>query len=162
MVNLLAGMNGLEAGLGLVYTGMLGLFAVYHQNYFVAVLCLATFSSLLAFIRFNWIPAKIFPGDSLTYLLGAVLACVAIVGNMEKAVMIVSIPFAIEFFLKARSKFKARSFGYYKNGKIASFHGKEVYSLVHVFTRTQRFTEKQVVVGLMLFEFFISCLIWII
>jgi len=180
MVNLLAGMNGLEAGLGIVYMGMLGLFAVYHQNYFAAVLALSTFASLLAFLKFNWVPAKIFPGDSLTYLLGAVLACIAIMGNMEKAVMIVSIPFAIEFFLKARSGFKAKSFGYYKssetskflgrqkpkgflaNGKIASHHGKKVYSLVHFFTRTEKFTEKQIVISLMIFEFLISLLIWVV
>ena len=162
MVNLLAGMNGLESGLGLVYTGMLGLFAAYHGNYFASVICLATFASLLAFFKFNFVPAKIFPGDSLTYLLGAVLACVAVLGNMEKAVIIVSIPFAIEFFLKARSGFKARSFGYYKNGKIASYHGKKVYSLVHLFTRTERFTEKQIVIFLMIFEFLISLLIWVV
>lgn len=162
MVNLLAGMNGLEAGLGLVYMGMLGLFAAYNGNYIAAVLALSTFAALLAFLKFNWVPAKIFPGDSLTYLLGAVLACIAIVGNMEKAVMIVSIPFAIEFFLKARSRFKAKSFGTYKNGKVASLHGKKVYSLVHLFTRTERFTEKQIVIYLMLFEFLISLLIWIV
>jgi len=162
MVNLLAGMNGLEAGLGLVYTGMLGLYAAVHQNYFAAVLCLATFASLLAFLKFNWVPARIFPGDSLTYLLGAVLACVAVLGNMEKSVIIVSIPFVIEFFLKLRSRFRAASFGNYKNGKIANIYGNKVYSLTHVFSRTQKFTEKQIVIFLMIFEFLICLLIWVV
>lgn len=162
MVNLLAGLNGLEAGLGLAYIGMLGLFAAYHQNYFVSVLCLATFAALLAFLKFNWFPAKILPGDSMTYLLGAVLACIAIVGNMEKAVIICAIPFAIEFFLKARSKFKAESFGIYKNGKIANIYGKNIYSLVHIFSRTEKLTEKQIVISLMVIELLISSLIWII
>ena len=162
MVNLLAGFNGLEAGLGIVYMGMLGLFALYNQNYVAAAISLATFSSLLAFLIFNWYPAKILPGDSLTYLLGAVLACIAILGNMEKAVIICAIPFAIEFFLKAGSRFKAQSFGYWENGKIKSLYGKKVYSLTHLFTRTGKFSEKQLVLYLMALEFLISLLIWIV
>jgi len=160
MVNLLAGFNGLEAGMGIVYTGMLGLFALYHQNYVAAVIAFVTFSSLLAFLIFNWCPAKIFPGDSLTYLLGAVLACIAILGNMEKAVIIVAIPFAIEFFLKARSKFKAQSFGYWEKGKIKSLYGKQIYSLTHFFTRNGKFSEKQIVIYLMIIELIFSLLIW--
>jgi UDP-N-acetylglucosamine--dolichyl-phosphate N-acetylglucosaminephosphotransferase len=162
MVNLLAGFNGLEAGLGVVYTGMLGLFALYHHSPIAAIIALVTFSSLLAFLIFNWSPAKIFPGDSLTYLLGAVLASIAILGNLEKAVIIVAIPFAIEFFLKARSRFKAQSFGYWENGKIKSLYGKKIYSLTHLFTRKGKYTEKQIVIFLILIELIFSLLIWIV
>jgi UDP-N-acetylglucosamine--dolichyl-phosphate N-acetylglucosaminephosphotransferase len=161
-VNLLAGFNGLEAGMGLIYTGMLGLYAYSNGSYIAAVIALTAFASLLAFIKFNWTPAKIFPGDSLTYLLGAVLACIAILGNMEKAVLIISIPFLIEFILKARSKFKAQSFGYWKNGKICSLYGNKIYSLTHLFTRAGKFTEKQIVIFLMLIEFIFALLIWVI
>lgn len=162
MINLLAGMNGLEAGLGVVYIGMLGLFAWQHQSYVAAVIALAAFCPLLAFLIFNWYPARIFPGDSLTYLLGAVLASIAILGNMEKAVIIASIPFAIEFFLKARSKFKAQSFGYFENGKIRSLYGKKIYSLTHVFMKNGKYTEKQIVIFLMIIELIFSLLIWIV
>lgn len=161
-VNLLAGFNGLEAGLGIIYTGMLGLYAFTHGSYVASIIALTTFAALLAFIKFNWTPAKVFPGDSLTYLLGAVLACIAILGNMEKAVLIVSIPFLIEFILKATSRFKAQSFGYWKDGKICSLHGNKIYSLTHLFTRTGKFTEKQIVVFLMLIELIFALLIWII
>ncbi|MFC1685661.1 hypothetical protein ACFLZZ_01405 [Nanoarchaeota archaeon] len=162
MVNLLAGFNGLESGMGIVYVGMLGLYAAYNQRFIAAVIAWATFAALLAFLRFNWTPAKILPGDSLTYLLGGVLACIAILGNMEKAVGIIAIPFAIEFFLKSRSKFKAHSFGKYKNGKIISLNDKKVHSLTHLFTNSGKFTEKQIVVSFILFEFIFSLLIWII
>jgi len=162
MINLLAGFNGLEAGLGVVYIGMLGLYAAYHGRYVAAVIALVTFAALLAFLFFNWSPAKILPGDSLTYLLGGVLASIAILGNMEKAVGIVAVPFAIEFFLKAKSKFKAKTFGRYKDGKIISLHGKKIYSLPHLFTRTGKFTEKQIVVSLIIMELIISSLIWVI
>jgi len=161
-VNLLAGFNGLEAGLGIVYTGMLGLYAFSNGSYVAAIISLTTFAALLAFLKFNWYPSRIFPGDSLTYLLGGVLACIAILGNMEKAVFIVSIPFLIEFILKARSKFKAQSFGYWKNGKIYSLYGNKVYSLTHLFTRTEKFTEKQIVIFLMLIELIFCLLIWIV
>lgn len=162
MVNLLAGINGLEGGMGLVYFGMLGLYAFYNNNYIAAVLSLVTLFALVAFLKFNWYPAKIFPGDSLTYLLGAVLACIAILGNMEKAVIIISIPFAIEFFLKARSRFKAQSFGQYSKGKVKSLHGDSIYSLVHLFTQEGKYTEQQITIRLMIFEFFVSLLIWLI
>jgi len=162
MVNMLAGFNGLEAGMGIIYTGMLGIYAITNQNYVAAVIALAAFASLLAFLIFNWYPAKILPGDSLTYLLGAVLACIAILGNMEKAVIIVSVPFIIEFFLKARTRFKAQSFGYFEKGKIRSIYGSKIYSIPHFFTRTRKFTEKQIVIGIMIIELLFSLLIWII
>lgn len=162
MVNLLAGFNGLEAGLGLVCMGSLGLYALANNNYISIVLALSTFAALLAFLIFNWYPAKIFPGDSLTYLIGGVLACIAILGNMEKAVIIVAIPFAIEFFLKLRSRLKAQSFGYLEKGRIKSLYGRKIYSLTHLFSRTGKFTERQIVLGLILIEFLFSLLIWVI
>ncbi len=162
MVNLLAGFNGLEAGSGVIYIGMLGLYAAYNQRYVAAIIALVAFASLLAFLYFNWTPAKILPGDSLTYLLGGVLACIAILGNMEKAVGIVAIPFAIEFFLKARSKFKAKTYGFWKDGKIVSLHGREIYSIPHLLTRTGRFTEKQITLMVMLLHLIFSSLIWVV
>lgn len=161
MVNMLAGFNGLETGMGIVYTGMLGLYSYVHHSYLAALLALLTFSSLIAFYYYNRYPAKILPGDSLTYLLGAIIACIAILGNIEKAALIVSIPFFIEFILKSRTRFKAQSFGSYKEGKVISKY-KKIYSFPHIFTRTGRFTEKQVVFYMILIELFFSSLIWFI
>ena len=162
MVNLLAGINGIETGMGIVYIGMLGLYAYVNASYIAALIALLTFTSLLAFYTYNKYPAKILPGDSLTYLLGGVIAVIAIVGNIEKAALICSIPFFIEFILKARSKFKAQSYGYYKKGNIMSLHGKKVYSLIHLFTRTGRFTEKQITYSFIAFELLVSSLIWVL
>lgn len=161
MVNMLAGFNGLETGMGIVYTGMLGLYAYVNESYIAAILALITFASLIAFYYYNKFPAKILPGDSLTYLLGALIVCIAVLGNLEKAALIASIPFFIEFLLKARSKFKAQSYGYYKNGKIMSRY-KKIYSLTHLFTRTGKYTEKQIVYLFILIELIFSSLIWFI
>lgn len=161
MVNMLGGFNGMETGMGIVYTGMLGLYAYVHQSYIGALIALVTFTALIGFYYYNKYPAKILPGDSLTYLLGAVLACIAILGNLEKATLIVSIPFFIEFLLKTRSKFRAQSYGYYKEGKIHSKYSK-IYSIPHIFTRTGKFTERQIVWFMILIELGFSSLIWVV
>lgn len=162
MVNLLAGFNGLEVGLGLMYTGSLGLYALYNNRFEASIIALAVFCSLLVFIMYNWTPAKILPGDSLTYLLGATLAIIAIVGNIEKAALIVSIPFFIEFFLKLRGRFQKQTYGYtLENGKIKSLYNK-IYSIPHLFTINGKYTEKQVVVFTLLLYLPFAALIWVV
>ncbi len=160
MVNMLAGLNGMEAGMGLIYMGSLGMYAYVNKSYIGALIALVTFAALLAFYYYNKYPAKILPGDSLTYLLGASIVCIAILGNIERAAIIVSIPFFIEFVLKAKSKFKAQSYGYYENGKIKTKYEK-IYSLTHLFMKGN-YTEKQIVYFMMGIEIIFSGLIWLI
>ncbi|MBU4501412.1 MAG: hypothetical protein KKA79_02375 [Nanoarchaeota archaeon] len=161
MINMLGGFNGMETGMGIICMGMLGLYAYVNGLYMGALIALITFAALIAFYFYNRYPAKILPGDSLTYLLGGVLASIAILGNMEKAALIVSIPFFIEFFLKARSKFRAQTYGYYKGGKVQSKY-KKIYSIPHFFTRTGKFTEKQISYIMILITLVFSSLIWVI
>ena len=162
MINMLAGFNGLETGMGIVYTGMLGLYAFLNGREVGALIALLAFTSLIAFYLYNKYPAKILPGDSLTYLLGGVIVTIAILGNIEKAALIASIPFFIEFVLKARSKFKAKSYGYYKDGKIKSYYNSKIYSIPHLLTRTGKYTEKQIFWFMILIELFFCSLIWVI
>lgn len=161
MVNMLAGYNGLEAGMGLVYMSMLGLYSYFNGSYVGALIAAVTFFALIPFFIYNKYPAKVLPGDSLTYLLGASLVSIAVIGNIEKAAIIVSIPFFIEFILKARSKFKANSYGYEKDGKIHSNYNK-IYSIPHIFARTGKFTEKQIIIFCILIELVFSSLIWVL
>jgi UDP-N-acetylglucosamine--dolichyl-phosphate N-acetylglucosaminephosphotransferase len=160
MVNLLGGLNGLETGMGIIYMGSLGLYAYVNQSYIGALIALVTLAALIGFYFYNKFPAKILPGDSLTYLLGASIACIAILGNIERAAIIVAIPFFIEFVLKARSKFKAQSYGYYENGKVKSKYEK-IYSLTHLFMKG-KYTEKQVTYFVIAIELIFSALIWVI
>ncbi|MBU4491391.1 MAG: hypothetical protein KKD69_02900 [Euryarchaeota archaeon] len=53
-----------------------------------AVIAVTTISALIALLYFNKYPAKVFPGDTLTYPVGAIVAIVAILGNMEKSAVI--------------------------------------------------------------------------
>ena len=83
------------------------------------------------------------------------------VGNLEKAALISSIPFFLEFILKYRGKFNVKSYGKEVDGKIASHH-KKIYSLVHLFTNTPRFTEKQIVWFFIFIQLGVSSLIWVL
>ena len=162
MVNMLAGINGMETGMGIVYTGMLGLYSYVNGTEVATLMALLIFSGLLAFYIFNKYPAKILPGDSLTYLLGGSIATIAILGNIEKAALVASVPFFIELILKSRSKFKAKSYGYYDKGKIRSLHGKNIYSLPHILTRTGKYTEKQITTFFIILELIFCSLIWVV
>jgi len=161
MVNLLAGFNGLEAGLGIIYLGNLSLYAYVHGAEVAALIGVITCAALFAFLLFNFFPARIFPGDSLTYLLGGVLASMAILGNMEIAALLVSIPFFIEFLLKARGRLQKQSYGMFFNGKVKSLYDR-IYSIPHFFTIDGKFTEKQVVFFVYFIQLLFSALIWLL
>ena len=157
-VNLLAGFKGMESGMGLVYLFGLGTFAFINGNV-AAVIFFMAFAAVVGFIKYNWYPAKFLPGDSLTYLLGAIVASGVIVGNMEKFGMIVMIPFIIEFFLKLRSGFKASCLGKLReDGKLIPPYGKKIYSWTHIVMNIRPLTEKQVTLILILIELFFTIL----
>jgi len=163
MVNMLAGINGMEAGMGLVYMGMLAVYAFVNNRILASLIAFLIFCSLLGYWKFNKYPAKILPGDSLTYLLGGGLAIVAIIGNIEKAVLIVSIPFIIEFFLKFRSGFQADSFGHFKDGAVCRIgDDKRIYSLTHLFLNKGKFSEKEIAYKFMMIELVFCLLMWVI
>ena len=157
-INMLAGLNGLEAGLGVVLTSALGIFALINENLFIGAFALTFAGALLGFLIYNWYPARIFPGDSLCYAIGAVVACVAILGNMEKFALLCFIPWFLELILKARSKFKAQSFGKLRSDGTLEAPYEKCYSLTHCVMKLGKFKEKEVVIILILFEILITLL----
>jgi len=159
MVNMLGGFNGLEAGMGVIYTFSLGLFALITGGTQAAVLLLTACAALLAFLRYNWYPAKILAGDSLTYLLGSLVAAGVIIGDMQRAGLIVMIPFIFEFVLKARSKFNASSLGKLRDdGKLDSPYGKKIYSWTHVLMNLDKLRERDVTIALISIQVFFAAL----
>lgn len=160
--NLLAGYNGLEAGLGIIIFTALGIISLTTGQFWLALIAGIIILALFAFLIFNRFPAKIFPGNSLTYSIGALLACFAILGNIERAAVILFIPFIIEGILKARSKFKAENFA--KQSEIGLTKPyKKIYSLTH-FTLAflnklkKKTTETDVVLVLYIFQLIFVCL----
>jgi len=152
--NMIAGFNGLEAGMGVLILSALGWIAYSLNQSIAAIFAFCMVGALIGFLFFNWYPAKIFPGDSLTYPVGTAIALVAILGNIEKSALIIFIPYFIEFILKARGRFQKESFGKpKKDGSLTNRYDKW-YGLEHVmisFWEYTRFksTEQKVVIGLL-------------
>lgn len=161
-INLLGGFNGSEAGMGIVYCLFLSVIALSSGELVSAAIFLSTVGALIGFLKFNWFPAKILSGDSLTYCLGAVIASGVIVGNMERAGFIIMVPFIIEFFLKLISGLKASSLGKLrKDGTLEPPYGKRIYSWTHLVMSLGKLTEKQVTIILILIEAVFSLLLFL-
>ncbi len=130
--NMLAGFNGLEASQGAILLSALALVSHLTGNSWLAVVCLCFVFALLAFLIYNKYPAKVFPGDSMTYALGGFIGAVAIVGSFERIAVFFYIPHILEVFLKLRGGLKKSSFGKpQKDGSIDLLYDK-VYSLNHL------------------------------
>jgi UDP-N-acetylglucosamine--dolichyl-phosphate N-acetylglucosaminephosphotransferase len=104
-VNIYAGFNGLEAGLGIVSALSLGVCALIYGSLESAVALLSLAGALLAFLKWNWHPAKVFIGGSGTFLLGAVLASSIISGSIKVVGMIVLFPYVVNFILRGMDRF---------------------------------------------------------
>lgn len=130
--NFLAGFNGLEAGQGVLVLTFLSYVSYVTGNGWLSVIGLCMVASLIGFYVYNRYPAKVFPGDVLTYSIGALIAGMAILGNFEKIAFVVFIPYIIEAVLKAgRGKLKKHSFGIPdKNGNLKLPYEK-IYGLTH-------------------------------
>jgi len=109
-VNMLAGFNGLEVGLGIVAIGSLSIIAAILHETTALILLLSGLGALLGIIYFNWYPARILVGDVGTLSIGAIIATAVIVGNFETAGVIVLVPYAVDFLFKAVHRFPT-SFG---------------------------------------------------
>lgn len=108
--NMLAGYNGLETGQGILILSTLAYFAVMTGSTWIAVVALCMVAALAGMFLFNKYPASVFPGDTLTYSVGALIGVIAIMANLEKIVLLLFIPYIAEFFLKLRGKFQKESF----------------------------------------------------
>lgn len=107
-VNMLAGFNGLEVGMGIAAMGSLAVIATGISSTTALALLLAGIGALLGLLPFNWYPAKVFVGDVGTLSIGAIIAAAVIVGNFEWAGLLVIIPYAIDFLIKAAHGFPSR------------------------------------------------------
>jgi UDP-N-acetylglucosamine--dolichyl-phosphate N-acetylglucosaminephosphotransferase len=118
-VNMLAGFNGLEVGMGFIGMAALSVVAALLNETTSLVILLAGMGALLATIRYNWYPAKVFIGDAGTLSIGAMMATAVIIGNFEWAGVIIMIPYAVDFFIKALNRFPSRGWeGVYRDGKL--------------------------------------------
>src|SRR6202020_114430 len=76
--NLIDGIDGLAGSLGLLSTVIFGVYFLYTGLLPYAVLAFSLAGSLLAFLIFNFQPAKIFMGDTGSLLVGTVNAILVV------------------------------------------------------------------------------------
>ncbi len=125
LTNMLAGFNGMEAGMGVVIFFAASLIALSHGRTETLLLFLPYLGALLAFLFFNWYPSKVFPGDIGNLTIGATLATGVIIGNMETAGALLLVPYVVDFFIKAYNRFPSTKWwGEYKDGKLYPVEGK--------------------------------------
>ncbi len=82
-VNMLDGLDGLAATVGLVICGTLTWMACLTSNLSLGLVTISLAGALGGFLVFNFPPARIFLGDSGSMLIGLVIGAVAIQGSLK-------------------------------------------------------------------------------
>ena len=165
--NFLAGFNGQEAGQGIIILTALSIVAYLTGSPWLTVIALCMVAALCAFLFFNYSPAKIFPGDSLTYSVGGLIAIMAIIGNFERIAVFFFIPYIIETALKSRGKLIKQSFGKPNSEGNLDLKYNKIYSLNHVaiflLNKTKmKANEEKVTLSIWLFQILVIILGFII
>ncbi|MDD5699653.1 MAG: glycosyl transferase family 4 [Candidatus Nanoarchaeia archaeon] len=130
--NFLAGYNGLEARQGIILLSAMAFATYFTGNSWLSVVALCMVASLMAFLIFNKNPARVFPGDVLTYSIGILIAGIAIIGNVEKIAIFFFIPYILETILKVRGKLKKYSFGRPNEDGSLDLAYDKIYGLEHL------------------------------
>jgi len=163
--NFLAGYNGLETSQGILIFLALALATWLTDNSWLSLISLIMVACLLAFYVFNKYPAKVFPGDVLTYPVGALIAIVAILGNIEKIAIFFFIPYILETILKIRGKLQKYSFAKVSPDGSLELPHEKFYGVEHLaiyllkkIKKDKKVYEKEVVYLINLFQVFIIIL----
>jgi len=100
--NTLAGLNGVEVGLGAIITVFFAAFLFLKASLLLNPL-LILLAACLGFLMHNWYPSKVFPGDVGTYTIGSVLAGVGILSGYWYVLLLLFIPHYVDIALKFSS-----------------------------------------------------------
>jgi UDP-N-acetylglucosamine--dolichyl-phosphate N-acetylglucosaminephosphotransferase len=160
--NFLAGFNGLEASQGIIILSALSFVAYSTGSLYLALTGMVMIASLIAFYLFNKNPASVFPGDSITLSIGALIAGMAIVGNFEKIAVFIFIPYLLEMGLKLRGGLNKHSFGKPNPDGSLEMPYKKIYGLEHLaiyllkkFKKSEKAYENEVVYFINAFQIII-------
>lgn len=97
-VNLTDGLDGLAGGVSFVYIIFFGIILAVsslNQNYVYALSCFAFAGGLLAFLLFNFYPAKIFMGDTGSLAIGGFISMMAFMTRKEFLIVFMGIMFVL-------------------------------------------------------------------
>ena len=84
-VNLIDGLDGLAAGIATIASIAIALLAFQMGQWTAAAAMVAMTGACLAFLQYNFNPAKIFMGDTGSMFLGYIIAAVSVMGSMKTA-----------------------------------------------------------------------------
>ncbi|KJE95172.1 dolichyl-phosphate acetylglucosaminephosphotransferase 1 [Capsaspora owczarzaki ATCC 30864] len=106
-INILAGINGLEAGQSIVIAisiainNAVQIFLIQDadvQNHlFSLYLMLPFIATTAALLWWNWFPSRVFVGDTFCYFAGMTFAVVGILGHFSKTLLLLFIPQVLNF-----------------------------------------------------------------
>ena len=82
-VNLIDGLDGLAAGIATIASIAIALLAFQMGQWVAAAAMIAMTGACLAFLQYNFNPAKIFMGDTGSMFLGYIISAVSVMGSMK-------------------------------------------------------------------------------
>lgn len=130
--NFLAGYNGLETSQGIIILSALSLINFFNGNSWLSLIGFIMVACLIAFYIFNKYPAKVFPGDVLTYSVGALIGIIAILGKIELIAVFFFIPYLLETILKLRGKLRKESFAKVNKDGSLEMPYEKIYGVEHL------------------------------
>jgi UDP-GlcNAc:undecaprenyl-phosphate GlcNAc-1-phosphate transferase len=86
--NLIDGMDGLAAGVGLFAGSAMLVAALVQGNWALALATMPLVGCLIGFLRYNFNPASVFLGDSGSLLIGFLLACYGAVWSQKSVTLV--------------------------------------------------------------------------
>ncbi len=101
--NTLAGFNGLEAGTSLIISLTLSIIFAAKKDISSLFLMIILSGILISFLIFNWIPARSFPGNIMTFLLGGYVSFFSAIKGIYWPLIILTLPHGLDFLLKVVS-----------------------------------------------------------
>lgn len=103
-INILAGINGIEAGQSLVIAASIIVFNIVELNgdcrddhIFSLYFMIPFFFTTLGLLYHNWYPSRVFVGDTFCYFAGMTFAVVGILGHFSKTMLLFFIPQVLNF-----------------------------------------------------------------
>ncbi len=90
--------------MGLIIFTTFGVASLIVEKLWISLIAFIVSATLLAFLYFNWYPAKVLPGNSFTYSVGALIAITAILGNMERLAVWLFLLYFVEGLLYFRAR----------------------------------------------------------
>ncbi len=166
--NTFAGLNGWEIGSGFIIACFVTILLASSGPMPIG---LGLIGAIAGFLIFNVYPAKVFPGDSGTLLIGGSIACIIILTQRMELIFLTVLfflPHAIDFLLKlltnkddmSQSKNMPYSIG--KDYKLRIPHGKPRYDFAKMLLRIFGPMKEWLVVAIIWCIVTANCIFWIL